>query len=209
MPSQQKINIREYRTKIAKLKKAGLIRKSIDARSHKPTRHMLTQIKRFGDIIDGTAIAVKTPKRKIAREYSDLKDTKFDRVIVRVQKGEKGRYTKDGIKINRKSNFEGLENTTEILSPRSSTVLPKLPKKKGKTYKYAIPFKRGDIIERQFFSSEEMLLRFISSYERLDNGKARFEGIRGYIQILEAPNNGTDTFTTKKKTKGHNRSRRK
>lgn len=200
--SQAKKDIRAYRSKVAILKKKGLIKSSIDARSHKPTSYMLTQIKRFQEIIDGKAIAVKTPTRKIAKEYSDLKDVKFDRVIMRTQSGEKGRYTKDGIKVNRKSSFKGLEDTIEVLTPRSPSTLPSLPRKKGKTYKYAIPFKRGDQIERQFFSSEEMLLSFISGYENIGlSGKPRFENIRGYVQILETSDN-EKTINKRGKTKG-------
>jgi hypothetical protein len=65
------LDVREYRKEISLLKKQGIISKKIDARTHTPTRYMLSKLKKFKDVATGHALAVpvsKLPKGR-ADEY--------------------------------------------------------------------------------------------------------------------------------------------
>lgn len=53
---------KEYAKRIATLKKQGIVSKSIDARSHKPTRYMLDKIRKYQDVATGMANAVRADK---------------------------------------------------------------------------------------------------------------------------------------------------
>ena len=61
-------DIRAVRSEVAALKKAGIISSRIDARSYQPSAYMLKKIAANRDILEGRAVAVKTPK-KIRQKY--------------------------------------------------------------------------------------------------------------------------------------------
>ncbi len=56
------LKVREYRKELAALKKQGIVSKSINARSHKPTRYMLSKIRKFKDVATGNAMAIRADK---------------------------------------------------------------------------------------------------------------------------------------------------
>ena len=184
---KHKQNLREYRSSLAALKRAGLISQKIDARSHKPTRHMLGQIEKFKDVIEGNARAVKTPSRATAREFLNVKRTKFDRVVIKIQKGDGvPRYNSSTreIKIRRKSYYPDVDNFNQILRPQSADELPILPPDTyDKVYQYGIPFRRGTQIRRIFADSLEELIKLMQEYDP-DHG-GRFKDWKGYVEVLE------------------------
>lgn len=55
-------DIRQIRSEVSKLKRAGIVSPKIDARTYQPSRYMLGKLKKNADIISGQAIAVKAPK---------------------------------------------------------------------------------------------------------------------------------------------------
>lgn len=57
-----KLDVKEYKKELAQLKKQGIVSKRIDARSHKPTRYMLTKIRKFKDVATGHAMAIPVSK---------------------------------------------------------------------------------------------------------------------------------------------------
>lgn len=59
-------NIRSFRHEISILKKKGLIRKSIDARSVKPSKHFLAKVKEYRPVIEGRMASVKVPAKSAA-----------------------------------------------------------------------------------------------------------------------------------------------
>ena len=63
-------NVREYRHELALLKKQQVVSKRVDVRSQRPTRYMLSKIKKFSDVIEGKVNAVKAPKA-IRKQYTD------------------------------------------------------------------------------------------------------------------------------------------
>ena len=202
----KKLNIRQYRSEVAALKRAGLIRSSIDARSHKPTRYMLDQIKRYRDVIDGKAKSVRVGKHTEAREYADLYRSKFDRVVVRTQSGERPRYNKSDstIRVDRVSPLPGIQKITQILGPKTNDKIPKLPRDTTKKqYAYSLPFRVGTRIRRRFYNTAKELLKVIFEYEP---PQGRFKDIRDYIEIvvIEGNKNGEARKTAPKSGKSTN-----
>lgn len=61
-------DIRQIRSEVSKLKKAGIVSPRIDARTYQPSRYMLSKLKQNADIIAGEVIAVKAPK-KVREKY--------------------------------------------------------------------------------------------------------------------------------------------
>jgi len=91
--------LRKFRSDVAKLKEKGLVSKRIDARSQKPTRHMLSQVKKFNDVLTGKAQVVHAPSRAKAKAYSDAFRTKGKSIVVPIEKGEHVRYAPKSDKI--------------------------------------------------------------------------------------------------------------
>ena len=196
----KKLSIREYRSQVAALKRAGLITAKIDARSHKPTRYMQSQIKKYKDVIDGKAKTVKVGSRTEASEYADLYRSKFNRVVVRTQNNEKARYVKSDktIRIDRTSPLPGIEKITQILGPKSDTGVPKLPRDTAKArWSYSIPFRVGSSIRRRFYNTQKELLKVIFEYEPPEG---RFKDIRDYIEIVKIEGNESYGKKGKRKT---------
>lgn len=64
-----KLETKEYRKELAALKKQGIVSKYIDARTHKPTRYMLSKLRKYKDVATGHAMAI--PSSKIPKERRD------------------------------------------------------------------------------------------------------------------------------------------
>lgn len=176
--------IRQYRSQVAALKKAGLVSPKIDARSHKPTRYMLGQIERYRNVLNGTATSVRVPSAALAREYSELYPTKFNRVVIRSQDGDFARWDaeRDALVIRRATNLPyGIKSMSQILEPREFGTLPRLPRDTTtKRYFYAIPFKRGKDIQRIYVDTIREIKRYMFAYE-----KTGFANWQNYVEIFE------------------------
>jgi hypothetical protein len=61
-------DLKAFRSKVAKLKKAGVVSKHKDARKQVDTDYMRAIVKKFGDVIIGDAIAVKA-KKNVRQSY--------------------------------------------------------------------------------------------------------------------------------------------
>jgi hypothetical protein len=63
-------DLKSYRSEIRALKKQGIVSKKIDPRTQRPTKYMLSKIRRFGDVIRGDVNAVKASPDQI-RQYTE------------------------------------------------------------------------------------------------------------------------------------------
>jgi len=80
--STQKAKIKEFRHNISVLKRKGLVSKAIDARSIKPSSHYNSVIKNFKPVLEGTATAVKLPK-KLREQYKSVGyKSAFEKIII-------------------------------------------------------------------------------------------------------------------------------
>lgn len=185
------LSIREYRSAIAKLKRAGLISQNIDARSHKPTRYMREQIAKFRDVIDGRATTVRAPSKKAAREYSGIRPTKFDRIVVMKSDGDRARYIDGEIRVTRTGYYDGVKKFNQIIRPQNPDEIPSLPRDTvTKIYRYGMPFRRGKSIRRIFADSIDEIKRLMISYDPASGG--RFDDWQKYIEILEFDRGDTE-----------------
>lgn len=73
--------LKDFRGKVAILKKKGLVSKRVDARSQKATSYMVKKVNALEQVILGNATAVKTPK-KIREEYGEMFPTRGQFIIV-------------------------------------------------------------------------------------------------------------------------------
>jgi len=62
--------LKEFRSKVAKLKKKHVVSKRVDARSQRATKYMLAKVRKFEDVLSGNAIAVKATK-KVREKYTE------------------------------------------------------------------------------------------------------------------------------------------
>lgn len=67
-PGLQGQALKEFRSSVSKLKSKGLVRKTVDARSQKPTRYMRTKVRNLADVLEGKVSPVKR-SYKVAQEY--------------------------------------------------------------------------------------------------------------------------------------------
>ncbi len=174
--------LKQFRSDVAKLKKKGLVSGRVDARSQKPTRYMLEQVKKYDDVLKGKSTVVSTKKRKKAKEYSDRFKTKFDKVVVPKEPGERIRYSKkddtiigtsvrDGKKIRKRYSKGELED------------LEKLPP----GYIYRIQFGGGQIFS---FDDKTDLIEFMHPYEV--NPKNPFRNWKKYVEVVSVTGDGDD-----------------
>ena len=185
-PRKKKLTLREYRGALARLKQNGLISKSIDARSHKPTRHMLAQISKFKDVVAGHAKAVKLPSKQKAGEYSGDHLTKFDRVVVFANKDEPARFDpyRDQIIVRRRSHLPDVDKFRQIIPPNRADEIPLLPDDTFDTvYRYAMPFRRGSFTYRIFADSLQEISALMMQYDPKEGG--RFANWRSYVELVE------------------------
>lgn len=61
--------LREFRSKVAKLKAKGIVSAKVDARSQKATKYMRAKVRKFEDVLSGEAIAVKA-KKAVREKYT-------------------------------------------------------------------------------------------------------------------------------------------
>lgn len=91
--------LKQFRHDVSILKRKGLLDKSIDARSIKPTKYLKSQVKRFGIVLRGEASPVKVTKQTRAQLKSRGFDIKGERAIVPHLPGEKVRATRGTYKV--------------------------------------------------------------------------------------------------------------
>lgn len=182
------LSIREYRSALAKAKRAGLVSSKIDARSHKPTRYMRGQLAKFSNVVKGNAKAVKLPKREQAKAYSDLYKVKGKLVAVPLASGERVYWSRrdKAIAAVRHTGFKGAEFSRMVIRPREADAIPDL--EPGESY--VIPWAQGGGIWYQRIENKEELIKLITKYEEAPDRRKRrsntqsWSSIRQYIGIV-------------------------
>lgn len=159
--------LKEFRHRVARLKELGLVSKRVDARRQKSTRYMREQVeKRFRKIFTGEAVAVKVPRRKDAKTFSEGFDTKGRNVIIELEKGAKRpRFSKKTGEIKGDVELYG-KKFKRIYTPVNADNLHRLPK--GKRYKYTIPIGGGF----RSFDTYTDLESFMYPYEKPAKGSS-------------------------------------
>lgn len=80
-------SIRSFRKDVAKLRKAGVVSKRVNAATQAPTKYMQGKLRKFGDVLRNEVIAVKASPA-VRKQYVDaaLFEVRGSRIIVPVEK---------------------------------------------------------------------------------------------------------------------------
>lgn len=108
---QKKVDIRKFRSDVAKLKKAGLLSDRVDARKQRATRYMREQVKKFDDVLAGKAKTVPLKSKSLRDDYSAYRQ-KNKHLVVPVQNPKSKLTIKDGeVQILTRQNGRRLRQT--------------------------------------------------------------------------------------------------
>lgn len=189
-------NLREYRKKIAILKRAGIISRRIDARSHLPTRYTIDLINKFPDVIAGRARAVRVPSRAIADLW--LRNH-GDRVIIPISPGDRARYSAaaargspyaHAILVTRGRPIPTVPSRQQIYYPDKNPQFGIAPISPQQVY--IIENRGGGVTASKTFMSLSELENFISRYDPENEadrrrwkkqGRKLFVDARQYVSI--------------------------
>lgn len=174
--SSKKINnsqVKKFRSDVAKLKAAGLVSNRVDARSQRETRYMKSQVKKFADVLEGKAKAVKVSKRGEAKEFSDRFLTKGKTVVIPLtSKDEKIRYNKSSHSFSAYRKVNDKRVIRDIYSDNSKV------KPRRKNQLFVIPLGNS----RQSFDTWGDLVLFMEPYE--NNPKNPYKEWAKYVEIV-------------------------
>lgn len=158
-------SLRKFRSGISKLKKAGLIDKSIDARTVKPTASLRAKLRKYDDVATGKATVVKAPSSRAAKISAKRAGFQSvgDIVIVPKHRGMRARYERGYMKAS--GTTFGQHISQIYIKPGEIDKLPK--PKPGHYYVFKVPFAQyGDF---QQFASYEAYKQFRDGYHRQKN----------------------------------------
>jgi hypothetical protein len=91
--------LKQFRHDVSILKRKGLLDKSIDARSIKPSKYLKSQVRKFGNVLSGNASPVKVKKSNIAALKARGFTVKNGRAVVPHNPGEKVRSARGSFKV--------------------------------------------------------------------------------------------------------------
>lgn len=176
--------LKEFRSKVSKLKQMGLVSKKVDARKQKSTRYMRDIVeKTFKPVLEGRAVAVKVPSRKIAKEYGSGFKTRGKKVVVPIEKGniQKPHWAPKQKQIIGKARENG-KIVDQIFAPFNMA-----PRLSG--VQYAMPFAHGMVIRKP---TKDALEEFMHPYEFPPPGSKRrpFKNWRDFV-VIEKIDEGT------------------
>ena len=177
--STRKLNalqLKKFRSDVAKLKAKGLVSKRVDARKQKPTRYMISQVNKFSDVLEGKAKVAHTPKRSEAKAFADIFKVKGKAVVIPAKPDEYIAYSKKNksFSATRKTK-SGKKITRDIYSEAPSRSRPPT---KAKNVLFTIPI--GNT--RQSFDTWEDLVLFMEPYET--NPQNPYREWEKYVEVV-------------------------
>lgn len=181
---RQPVDLKKFRHEVAALKKAGLTSKRVDARSQRPTRHMLKKVEQFRDVIEGRAKPVLIKSRELRSQYSALPQANR-RVVVPVGKPtEKPRLHKSGdISISTTRNGRKMR----VRVPRQQKGVDIKPPE-GANIRYTVTFPRGG--GSITMDDWDDFQKYMKSYEMTGFKRRQPFEWRKYLTIIDLGTNG-------------------
>src|SRR5277367_4910094 len=192
--------LRQFRTKVSRLKKQGLIPSSIDARSATPTtkssgKNLSTTVRKFDDITSGKATAIKvTPGQLKALRKAGFESAK-GRVIVPHSATETAKLRAGQVSIQNKSGMERVVLPVEYHNLRqyvrdaksNSDVINRM--KKNNEY-FGIRLYGGQ--RANFYSDIDTLLDDLDKYEAITTPGTRSdqEEVYRHLEIVKLNRRG-------------------
>lgn len=166
--------LKKFRSEVARLKEVGLVSKRVDARGQKPTRHMLSQVKKYEDVLKGKAKVVHTSKVSEAKAFAGQFRTKGKSVVVPVtSKDVRLAYGKKSGNISATTTKSNGEKFVRDITPGGAKEI------KGKHVLYSIPI--GNTI--QSFDTFDDLVLFMEPYDVKSTAHKPYKNWQNYVQI--------------------------
>lgn len=175
--------LKNFRRKVSRLKALGLISKNIDTRKQKSTRYMRDVVeKKFKDVLDGKAVAVKVPSRKVAKTFQSGFRTRGKLVVIPLEKGAtRPKWNKKRREIIGRVDLYGTD-FERIYVGGDQTELAKYAKRKN--VKFVIPLGHGF----RTFDNYDDLETFMFPYEHPTKGTSHhaYSKWRDYVIVDES-----------------------
>jgi len=176
---------RDTQHKLARLKKIGLYKGNARKR---PTKYGKFLVKKYSDVLSGEAAVISAPSYGEARRYRSETGNKLFRVsrnkiVVKKKKGETFKYDKRSKAVVSYSKEYGQKVKRIKLPGVPENVNEILPKKRGKKYRYAIPFGSGPNGYRHREETWEGMVQFMQPYEQSTSNP--YQNWQEYIEIEE------------------------
>lgn len=179
--------LRKFRSNVAKLKSKGLVSARVDARSQRPTRHMLGQVKKFSDVLTGKSqvVTVKKGAGKSAAENAKQYEGTFKRkgrhlVVPKTDKADQVRFDAKSGKIKRYGKTPSGDRYVSELDPKGIQRAGQSRFPEGPGILYRVPF--GSHGAAFTFDSLKELYEFMTPYEEKANNPYR--DWQNYVEII-------------------------
>lgn len=169
--------LRKFRSDVAKLKAQGLTSARVDARSQKPTRHMLRKVKDYQDVLQGKAKVVHTKTRAQAKEFGDLRHVGKSVVVPVINRTERVRYNAKTGEIVSSARENG-RRVRKTIRAKSVDLYNINTYPRGNNIRYRMPFGNS----YQQYDTPEDLFAEMFKYET--KPKNPYKDWQKYVQII-------------------------
>lgn len=182
-----KVDLKKFRSDVAKLKAKGLLSKGVDARSQKPTRYMKHRVKEFDDVLQGKAKVVHTKTRAQAKDFGDLRHVGKSVVVPVVNKTERVRFNAKTGEITSSARENG-KRLKKTIRARNIDLYNIKTYPRGDNIRYRMPFGGGGSYQQ--FDTPEDLFAFMFQYE--SKPKNPYRDWQKYVQIITLGKSDSD-----------------
>jgi hypothetical protein len=187
--------LRQFRTKVSRLKKQGLVSSSLDARSATPTtktsgKNLSTIVNKFDDVVSGKATAVKVEPGQLRALRKAGFETAHGRVLVPHSATETAKFQGGKVAIKSKTGMERVVLPIEyknlnqyVQDAKANAVL--IDRMKRDNEYFGIRLYGGQ--RANFYSSIESLIEDLEKYESIASPGTRIDQqeIYKHLEILK------------------------
>jgi hypothetical protein len=212
--------LRQFRTKVSKLKKQGLLPSHLDSRSVKPTtktsgKNLFTVVNKFDDVVSGKATAIRVKPGQLRALQKAGFETAKGRVIVPHSATETAKLKAGKVSITSKTGMERVVLPVEyhnlnqyVRDAKDNAVL--IDRMKRNNEYFGIRLYGGQ--RANFYSNIDALLDDLAKYESIVTPGTRIDQqeIYKHLEIVKLNRRGAkhveETVQIKQKSKGKGKS---
>lgn len=190
--------LKQFRSDVAKLKKKGIVSGRVDARKQSATKYMQAKVRKYRDVLDGTAIAVPAP-RNVRDQYTTkgvleargkmlIAPREFENQRARLKKGlvHVSRALKNGTEEYVILPFRPVDMPDLINQLKADPTLDGL-KREDEMFAFRL---FGHNSSDGFFDMEELVDHVERNYKHLFNGSSSSDAVK-HITFQRFRNNGS------------------
>jgi len=177
-------SLKEFRSTVAKLKRHGLTR--ADARSVKPTRHMVEKAKALRPVTTGEAHVLTIRSHKLRAKFKAPKGatlrTVGNKLVIPKRAGkETARLTRDGRVILTRM-IAGKRERTEILGFANWHAI-EVYKRRHPGSRFTLGFRQGREIKTVYFTDPHEIVELLNTSRRLRRARNVLAGYVGVLRV--------------------------